>query len=123
MLQYWTTEVNVAVWITIILVVILLLNIFAVEIFGEAEFWFGSIKLISILGLIILGVVLFFGGGPNHDRLGFRYWKTEDGHSAFVDYLVPGPTGRFLAYWSAFVKAGFAFITSPELMLVDSRHL
>lgn len=24
-------------------------------------------------GLLILSVVLFFGGGPNHDRLGFRY--------------------------------------------------
>lgn len=104
------------VWIAIILVVILLLNIIAVSFFGEAEFWFASIKLLTILGLIILGVVLFFGGGPSHDRLGFRYWTYQDGYGAFKEYMAPGNTGKFLAYWTAFVRAGFAFITSPELI-------
>ncbi|KAF2160226.1 hypothetical protein M409DRAFT_70580 [Zasmidium cellare ATCC 36951] len=113
-IEYWTT--SHLVWIFIILVVILLLNIIAVAFFGEAEFWFASIKLLTILGLIILGVVLFFGGGPNHDRLGFRYWTYKDGYGAFKEYMVPGNTGKFLAYWTAFVRAGFAFITSPELI-------
>ncbi len=119
-LQYWTTVVPVAVWIAIILIVILLLNIIAVGFFGEAEFWFASIKLISITGLIIVSVVIFFGGGPDEGRLGFRYWKTENGYSAFNPYLAGGSTGRFLAYWIAFVKAGFAFITSPELIALAS---
>jgi amino acid transporter len=103
-----------AVWITIILVTILLLNIIAVPFFGEAEFWFASIKLITIMGLIVVGIVLFFGGGPEQtSRLGFRYWNTP---GAFTPYLVPGDTGKFLGYWTAFVRAGFAFITSPELI-------
>ncbi|KAL1964773.1 hypothetical protein VTN77DRAFT_6640 [Rasamsonia byssochlamydoides] len=112
-IEYWTTEVPVAVWITIILAVILFLNIVAVSFFGEAEFWFASIKIIAIIGLIIVGVVLFFGGGPNHDRLGFRYWKDP---GAFKPYLVHGDTGRFLAFWTAFIKSGFSFIFSPELI-------
>ena len=29
-----------------------------------------SIKVITITGIIILGIVLDLGGGPNHDRLG-----------------------------------------------------
>lgn len=119
-LQYWTTAVPVGVWIAIILVVILILNIIAVAFFGEAEFWFASIKLITIIGLIIVSIVIFFGGAPSEDRLGFRYWKTENGWSAFNPYLVNGSTGRFLAYWTAFVKAGFAFITSPELIALAS---
>jgi len=103
-----------AVWITIILVTILLLNIIAVPFFGEAEFWFASVKLITIMGLIIVGIVLFFGGGPDQtSRLGFRYWNNP---GAFTPYLVSGDTGRFLGYWTAFVRAGFAFITSPELI-------
>lgn len=114
-LEYWHADVPVAAWITIILVIILLLNIIAVSFFGEAEFWFASIKLITIFGLIILGIVLFFGGGPSHDRLGFRYWKTP---GSFNAYATHGQTGRFLAYWHAFVKAGFAFITSPELIAI-----
>ena len=115
-LEYWVSasQVNPGVWITVILIVILLLNIIAVEFFGEAEFWFASIKLITIIGLIILGIVLFFGGGPNqHHVLGFHYWKHP---GAFVPYLTSGNSGKFLAYWTAFVRAGFAFITSPELI-------
>jgi amino acid permease len=84
--------------------------------YGEAEFWFASLKIIAIIGLIILGVVLFFGGGPNHDRLGFRYWETP---GAFVEpYLVPSNVniGRFLAFWTALIKSGFSFIFSPELI-------
>lgn len=116
-LQYWTHAVPVAVWIAIQLIVVLLLNIVAVSFFGEAEFWFASIKLITIMGLIILGIVLFFGGGPNHDPLYFSYWN-EPG--AFVPYLVGGNTGRFLAYWTAFVRAGFSFVTSPELIALSA---
>ena len=74
--EYWHPPVSIAVWITVVLLVILLLNIVAVAFFGEAEFWFASIKLITICGLIILGIVIFFGGGPNQDRvLGFAYWE------------------------------------------------
>ncbi|RYP42192.1 hypothetical protein DL767_000356 [Monosporascus sp. MG133] len=117
-IQYWTEAVPVAVWIAIQLIVILLLNIIAVSYFGEAEFWFASIKLITIMGLIILGFVIMLGGGPNHQRTGFWYWE-EPG--AFVPYLVaPGPTSRFLAYWTAVIKAGFAFITSPELIALSA---
>jgi len=106
--------VPAAAWITIFLIVILLLNIVAVGVFGEAEFWFASIKFITIMGLICLGFVVMLGGSPNDQgRLGFRYWNDP---GAFKPYLVEGSTGNFLAYWTAFVRAGFAFITSPELI-------
>jgi amino acid transporter len=87
--------------------------VFAVSFYGEAEFWFATLKILAIIGLIILGVVLFFGGGPNHDRLGFRYWQNP---GAFNPYLVPGNTGKFLGFWTAFIKSGFSFIFSPELI-------
>ncbi|KAL2021585.1 hypothetical protein VTK56DRAFT_6938 [Thermocarpiscus australiensis] len=113
LLEYWDTPVPTAVWITMILVVCLVLNIVAVGVFGEAEFWFASIKLITILGLIIMGIVIMAGGGPNHDAMGFRYWNNP---GAFKEYVSTGSTGRFLAYWTAFVRAGFSFVTSPELI-------
>lgn len=89
------------------------MNIIAVSFFGEAEFWFASIKILAIIGLIITGVVIFFGGAPTHDRLGFRYWQNP---GAFNPYKVSGGTGRFLAFWYAFVRSGFSFILSPELI-------
>ncbi|EHA46083.1 hypothetical protein MCOR27_006654 [Pyricularia oryzae] len=113
LLDYWNTPVPTAVWITIILIVTLALNIFAVGIFGEAEFWFASIKFISIMGLILTSLVIMLGGAPNNDRIGFKYWYDP---GAIKPYLVEGDAGNFLAYWAAFIRAGFAFITSPELI-------
>ncbi|KAI0205963.1 amino acid permease [Astrocystis sublimbata] len=120
-ISYWTETVPVAVWIAIQLVVILFLNIVAVSWFGEAEFWFASVKLITILGLIIVGIVLFFGGGPNHDPLYFKNWQDPPkGPGAFVPYITGGNFGRFLAFWTALARAGFSFITSPELIALSA---
>ncbi|KAL8354950.1 hypothetical protein RB601_000643 [Gaeumannomyces tritici] len=117
LLDYWQTPVPSWVWITIILLVTLGLNIFAVGVFGEAEFWFASIKFITIMGLILVSLVIILGGAPNGERIGFLYWHSP---GAIKPYLVEGSTGNFLAYWAAFVQAGFAFITSPELIALAS---
>lgn len=37
------------------------------------EFWFASIKILTIVGVVILGIVLDLGGVTG-DRIGFRYW-------------------------------------------------
>jgi len=69
---------------------------------------------------VILSIVLFFGGGPSHDNLGFRYWSPHN-PGAFAPYLASSTnttTSRFLAYWTATIRAGFAFILSPELLAV-----
>jgi amino acid transporter len=113
LLSYWETPVHSAVWITIILVVCLALNIIAVEVFGEAEFWFASIKIITIIGLVIVGIVIMAGGAPGVGAIGFTYWNNP---GAFKEFVGTGATGRFTAYWTAFVGAGFSFITSPELI-------
>lgn len=73
-ISFWNDEINPAVWISILIVIIIALNIFAVSIYGEAEFIFASIKIITMLGLLIMALVLDLGGGPTKDRLGFRYW-------------------------------------------------
>lgn len=93
-IDYWKSDINIAVWISIMIVVIVGLNLLPVKFYGETEFWyvekdswllvatrvheliitrFASTKVVMMTGLLILSVVLFFGGGPNHDRLGFRY--------------------------------------------------
>ena len=67
-----------------------------------------SIKVITITGLIILGIVLDLGGGPNHDRLGFRYWK-EPG--PFVQYdNIGGAKGQFLGWVAVLTQSAFSFI-------------
>lgn len=115
-IQYWTTKVHVAVWISIMWATMVALNFCAVKVFGEIEFWIASIKILTLTGLIIVGFVIFFGGAPDsHDVLGFHYWKHGD---AFTQHLVKGNTGKFLACWTSIIKSAFAFILSPELICV-----
>ena len=54
---YWpgAADINVAAWISILLPFVLCLNIFAVRIYGEAEFIFASVKLVSRHKLPCLG--------------------------------------------------------------------
>lgn len=112
-IEYWT-DANSAIFISIFALTTIGMNFLPVKYYGESEFCVAIIKILCITGLIILGVVIFFGGGPNQDGvLGFHYWKHP---GAFVDYLVPGTTGRFLATWTAIVKSGFAFVLTPEIL-------
>ena len=108
-ISYWlpAEKVNAGVWITIFLVLIVCINYFGVKFFGEFEFWLSSFKVIVILGIILLSFILMLGGGPDHDRKGFRYWKNP---GAFNTYITDGDTGRFCAFWSTMVSATFAYL-------------
>ena len=108
-IQYWIKRdrINPGVWITIFLVVIVLINYFGIKFFGEFEFWLSSIKVCTIVGLIILSLVIALGGAPDGDRRGFRYWNNP---GAFNTYLEDGASGRFLAFWSTMVTAVFAYL-------------
>ena len=57
------------------------INLIAVKVFGEAEFWFSMIKITLIVGLIVTAVVMLF--------LGFSYPAT---HIEGVDGTVSGAT-------------------------------
>lgn len=100
-------------WPRLIGLVCVLLNLIAVKYYGESEFWFASVKVIAIIVFIFIGIVIFFGGAPTHDRLGFRYWNDP---GAFKPFRAKGDTGKFLAVWDALIRAGFSYILSPEII-------
>ncbi|KAI5796257.1 AAT family amino acid transporter [Peziza echinospora] len=108
-IQYWVPreKVNPGVFIAIFLVVIIFINYFGIRLFGEFEFWLSSIKVVTILGLILLSLVLACGGGPKGEATGFKYWKDP---GAIKPYITTGATGNFLAIWSTFVTATFAYL-------------
>ncbi|KZT68767.1 hypothetical protein DAEQUDRAFT_727412 [Daedalea quercina L-15889] len=107
LIDLWDDTINQAAWISIFLVVVIAINLLGAGAYGEAEFMFASIKVIAIVGLIILGIVIDLGGGPNHDRIGFRYWKHP---GPFVQYNgIEGPTGRFLGFWAVMSQAMYSY--------------
>ncbi|PCH38247.1 hypothetical protein WOLCODRAFT_96784 [Wolfiporia cocos MD-104 SS10] len=105
-IQYWTTKVNLAVWM------IFFINLLGVRVFGELEFWFSSIKVVTLIGLILMGIVIDLGGNPEHDRIGFRYW--DHPYGPMGTYLLARVHNRhlatFLGFWSTLINALFAFI-------------
>jgi len=114
-IQYWNTTIHVAVWISILFVVITVLNLASVNYFGESEVFFGVIKVLAFIALIIFGIVIDLGGGPTGDRLGFRYWKSP---GAFNQYQgIAGAKGRFLAFFSAFLQAAFTYVGTETVVL------
>ncbi|CAF3206701.1 unnamed protein product [Rotaria sp. Silwood2] len=109
-INYWSTSVNIAVWITIFLIALLIINLFGVRGYGEIEFYMSIIKVIAVLGFIILGIVLVVGGGPNHQYLGGKYWHD------------PGSFANgFKGVCSVFVTAAFAFAGTELVGLVAAE--
>ena len=116
---YWTNVIPQAALITIFLAIIVGLNFTPVQFYGESEFWLAITKILCILGLIILSFILFWGGGPTHDRLGFRYWKDP---GVFAHHLAEGCLGGFLDIYTGIIKGSFAFILGPELVCLTSSE-
>ncbi|KAJ7722424.1 amino acid permease-domain-containing protein [Mycena maculata] len=79
MLNFWTDKIPV---VAVVIFMILCygleaFNLFAVQFYGESEFWLALGKVILILGLILFTFVVMVGGNPNHDVFGFRNWDGE----------------------------------------------
>jgi amino acid transporter len=107
-IAYWpgAQDINPSAWISLILVLILCLNIFAVSIYGEAEFIFASVKIVTIVGLLIMAFIVDLGGNPNHERLGFWTWQHP---GAMIEFDGTGNWGRFVGLFSTLINATFAY--------------
>lgn len=85
-LQYWVSadRVSPGVWITVFLIVIIAINLFGVQVFGELEFYLSAVKVIIVVGLLILSLVITCGGGPDHETRGFKYWSNPGAFNHFI---------------------------------------
>ncbi|OJJ56039.1 hypothetical protein ASPSYDRAFT_60165 [Aspergillus sydowii CBS 593.65] len=106
LIEFWQVDVNMAVWITVFGVFIVAVNFCDVRVYGESEVFFSTLKIMLIIGLIIGGIVINAGGGPNHEYLGFRYWRDP---GAFKAYIETGSAGRFLAFWKVLLTSAFSY--------------
>ena len=98
-MKYWFPDSPSLLWSVLFLGTILALNLFSARIFGESEFWFAGIKVITIIVFLLLGVAMIVGLIGGHEA-GLSNWTT--GAAPFVD----GWSGTF----SVLMVAGFSFI-------------
>ncbi|KAL4251425.1 Amino Acid-Polyamine-Organocation Superfamily YAT [Pleurotus pulmonarius] len=73
-LHFWTDKIPVEATISIVIVLYVAINFFAVKWYGESEFWLSLGKVILAVGLICFTFVTMVGGNPLHDVYGFRNW-------------------------------------------------
>ncbi|KAF1795973.1 amino acid permease/ SLC12A domain-containing protein [Mucor lusitanicus] len=93
-MAYWLPHVPSYVWSIIFLVIILALNLFSVKGYGEAEYWFALIKVLTVIVFIFLGILV------DTAVLGDTYY----GVATFNAGGVQG-----LGVLSTFLTAGFSF--------------
>ncbi|RAH44557.1 uncharacterized protein BO95DRAFT_499118 [Aspergillus brunneoviolaceus CBS 621.78] len=110
LLKFWTDAIPTAAVCCACIVAYSLLSIFAVKIYGEAEFWGSSGKAVLITLLFFFTFVTMVGGNPQHDSYGFRHWKNP---GPMAEYLHTGSLGRFEGVLSAIWIASFT-IAGPE---------
>lgn len=106
-IRFWNASINSAVWVAVLGAAVILINCIGIKAFGEIEFWLSLIKIITLTGLIILGLIIDLGGVPGQDRIGFAYWKHG---KAFKPYKKTGDLGKFLGFVNALVLALFAYM-------------
>ncbi|KAJ6588544.1 amino acid permease/ SLC12A domain-containing protein [Mycena capillaripes] len=108
-ISFWdTNDSHKAIYITVMLLGIIAVNLAGVKYFGEFEFVFAFIKIVTVIGLIIMCLVVDLGGAPDHDRRGFRYWRDLPFNNDFDD-LVPASKARFLGFWAVLTQAAFSY--------------
>lgn len=106
-IKFWNASVNSAAWCSIFIAFVIAINCLGIKWFGEIEFWLSLVKIITLTGLILLGLIIDLGGVPGQPRIGFAYWMNN---KAFLAYKVSGSLGQFLGFVNALVLALFAYM-------------
>lgn len=104
-IQYWRQDLNIGIFTGSFFVIITALNMLPVSVYGEVEFWFSAIKVLTVVGFIIFGICIDAGAGQ-HGYIGFSAWNNP---GAFAEYIVDGPVGKFVGFWAVLIQAGFSY--------------
>lgn len=64
LMQRWFPHSPVWAWSAAFIALVLLLNVLSVRLYGEAEFWFASIKVVAIIAFMIVGLLAIAGIFP-----------------------------------------------------------
>lgn len=90
-------------WSMIFFGIIFLLNTLSVKAYGESEYWFAIIKVVTVIIFIIVGLLTIFGIMTS-EYIGFSNFTIGD-----APILGQGFSGKFLSVLGVFLIAGFSF--------------
>ncbi|MDF7636906.1 amino acid permease [Leuconostocaceae bacterium ESL0958] len=99
--QFWFPDWPSWLIQVVILVILTSVNLIAVALYGEAEFWFAMIKIVAILSLIATGIIMLLTGF--HTSQGTVSLNNLFGHFS----LLPNGLGNFI---NGFQMVMFSFV-------------
>jgi amino acid permease len=102
--KFWFPHSNSTFWALGFFALLLALNLLSVKAYAEAEYWFASIKVATVLIFLLVGALMIAGllGGHNG---GFANWTLSDPQTGTRAPFVGGLSSMLLV----FLVAGFAF--------------
>ncbi len=82
-MQYWFPDIPRWTWALLALLLMSAFNFLSVKVFGELEFWFALIKIVTIICMIVVGAGIIF---IRIRKRWYRYWYFK---SLVTWWLVP----------------------------------
>src|SRR5829696_3044363 len=111
-MQYWFPDLPQWVTALVMVTVLYTANLIAVRLFGEFEFWFAAIKIVTIVGLNFIGLaVILFSIGALGDTASFaNLWD----HGGVFPEGIGGVLTALQIVVFAFVGVEFVGVTAGE---------
>ncbi|MGE7603130.1 amino acid permease [Peribacillus sp. NPDC097675] len=112
-MQFWYPDTAQWAWALAALVIMTTINFLAVKAYGELEFWFSLIKIVTIIVMIILGFgMIFFGFGNAGDAVGFSNLYS---HGGFFPNGISGVILSFQMVMFAYLGIEMLGVTAGEV--------
>jgi lysine-specific permease len=102
--QFWFPHANSTLWVAGFLALLLGLNLLSVKAYAEAEYWFASIKVVTVIIFLLVGALMITGMLGGHG-VGLQKWTLSDPGTGTHAPFVGGSTSVLLV----FLVAGFSF--------------
>jgi len=96
LMKYWFPDSSVTLWSGLFLLILTCLNLFSARAFGEAEYVFAGIKVVTVIVFLIVGALMIFGIVGGH----------AIGLSNYVSPFPSGFTGILMIAFSAAFSLG-----------------
>ena len=77
-MKFWLPEVPGVIWSGVFLALMFALNAISVKGFGESEYWFALIKVVTVIVFIITGVYMIFGLMHGQEAVGLTNFTSGD---------------------------------------------
>lgn len=121
-IQFWNNTINPDVFVAIFFVTIVLINLFGVKGYGNAEFVMNSIKLMMLTGFFIMGLCIDLGASKQ-GFIGGKYWRNPGAFTTFKGLVTAFSTASFSMGGTEFLALSVSEVRNPRSALITSIRL